>query len=224
VRTDFNATKRQELTVRSCEVACHEPSLTPSSNALLEAQEHCWTRFAVDCFDSKSGRFCSQKSNLLRPQQIFRCLMTGFRADRVAMNFSNSKLVYHNAFFLLFDVCCRTGGDAVRASPPMLTQTPNTNCFVHDNSISCLGTRIWCLSSPPVTQTPNIWCRLDSNFWCRHLIWRIWCRTQIFGVGKYFWQLRKTHVTRGCPSGNHLKCVVPCAQRNGVMSDAACSV
>jgi hypothetical protein len=85
-------------------------------------------------------------------------------------------------------------------------------------------TRIWCLSSPPETQTPNIWCRLASNFWCRHLILRIWCRTQIFGVGKYFWQLRKTHETRGCTCGNHLKCVVPCAQRNGVMFDAACSV
>jgi hypothetical protein len=85
----------------------------------------------------------------------------------------------------------------------------------------CTWTR--CSSSSPVTLTPNIWGRLDSNFWRRHLIWRICCRTQIFGVGTYFWQQREKHETRGCTCGNHPKCDIPCAQGNDVMCDAACS-
>jgi hypothetical protein len=38
----------------------------------------------------------------------------------------------------------------------------------------------------------------DSKFWCRNLILRIWWRTQIFGVGTYFWQQRKTRETSSC--------------------------
>jgi hypothetical protein len=101
-------------------------------------------------------------------------------------------------------------------------QTPKFSIMTTRFGVGCA--RIWCLSSPPVTQTPNIWRRLDSNFWCRHLIWRIWCRTQIFDVGTYFWQKRIKHETRGCTCGNHLKCVVPCAKSNDVMRDAACRV
>jgi hypothetical protein len=63
-----------------------------SRNALLEAQMRCWMRFAVCCFDSKSGRFCCRKSNLLRPQQFFCCLMTGFCAGVAALNFSKQQI------------------------------------------------------------------------------------------------------------------------------------
>jgi hypothetical protein len=84
--------------------------------------------------------------------------------------------------------------------------------------------RIWCLSSPTVTLTPSIWCRLDSNFWCRHLIWRIWCRTQIFGVGTFFLQQRKTDECGGCTCGNRIQCFVACSHHNAVMDDAGPSV
>jgi hypothetical protein len=45
-----------------------------------------------------------------------------------------------------------SASQALRASPPVQTQTPNTNFSVMTTRSGVWCTRIWCLSSPPVTQ------------------------------------------------------------------------
>jgi hypothetical protein len=113
---------------------------------------HCWVRFHVCCFDSKSGRFCCRKSNLLRPQQMFAVLNE--RPDRYSCrarpDWCDSK---HQTYLLL-----HRSGRSFIASRPVRQQTSNCKFLHYDRPICCLLKFIATLLARNPSSTANICC------------------------------------------------------------------